>query len=243
MSSRVPPELTDRIIDFLWHSRPDLCACSLVCCQWVPSTRRHLFESITVRPDVRFLTLLQSPSNVVANHTRTLDFRLWPADTSTGIPPILHHLPSLWRLGTMIIGSFPPSPQNLPVLSQVEKLSFQHTKFASCSGFTWFISKFTGLRELELGWITWANARDDVWPSLTLELESLSIQGLQNNPDVLPWLSCAEYAPRTRGLSLYIPNTATPAALAALSIFLHHLDGHLWYLKLDVYPVSHLQRT
>ncbi|KAJ6585693.1 hypothetical protein B0H19DRAFT_854687, partial [Mycena capillaripes] len=68
----MPPELTDRIIDFLWDSQLDLRACSMVCRQWLPSSRHHLFESITVRPDIGFFTLLQSPSNVVPNHARTL---------------------------------------------------------------------------------------------------------------------------------------------------------------------------
>ncbi|KAJ6550333.1 hypothetical protein B0H19DRAFT_887549, partial [Mycena capillaripes] len=62
----IPPELTDHMIDFLWNSQSDLCACSLVCRQWLPSTRRHLFESVTIHPDDRFLTLLQSSSNFVS---------------------------------------------------------------------------------------------------------------------------------------------------------------------------------
>ncbi|KAJ7831181.1 hypothetical protein B0H13DRAFT_1522858, partial [Mycena leptocephala] len=50
MSSQMPPELTDRIMDFLWDSQPSLCACSLVCRKWLPASRHHLFDSITIRP-------------------------------------------------------------------------------------------------------------------------------------------------------------------------------------------------
>ncbi|KAJ7923791.1 hypothetical protein B0H13DRAFT_1864589 [Mycena leptocephala] len=103
-----------------------------------------------------------------------------------------------------------------------------------------FVSKFIGLRELELGSVTWADAGGDVWPSLSLELEHLSILGFHQALDVLPWLSCAEYGPRTRGLALDIPNNADPASLRLVSIFLHRLDGHLHYLRLDVHP-SYLQ--
>ncbi|KAJ6585692.1 hypothetical protein B0H19DRAFT_1228018 [Mycena capillaripes] len=170
MSSRIPPELTDRIIDFLWESQADLRACSLVC------------------------------------------------------------------------RSFPPSLRNFPVLPQVTELSFQHTKFPSCSNFAWFLSTFPALRELELKWITWADAGDDVWPHLALELESLSVQGFQQNPDILPWLSCCNHAPRTRALCLYLPNNADSIALGALAKFIHHLDGHLQDLQLDVYPSPYLQR-
>ncbi|KAJ7923804.1 hypothetical protein B0H13DRAFT_1526324, partial [Mycena leptocephala] len=50
MSSRMPPELSDRIIDFLWDSQPGLCTCSLVSSKWLPASRHHLFESMTIRP-------------------------------------------------------------------------------------------------------------------------------------------------------------------------------------------------
>ncbi|KAJ7115411.1 hypothetical protein C8R44DRAFT_709797, partial [Mycena epipterygia] len=46
-AQRLPPELTDYIIDFLWESQPDLRACCLVCREWLPSSRRHLFASIS----------------------------------------------------------------------------------------------------------------------------------------------------------------------------------------------------
>ncbi|KAJ7343721.1 hypothetical protein DFH08DRAFT_701948, partial [Mycena albidolilacea] len=51
MSSTLPPELTDRIIDFLWDHQLDLRACSLVCSQWLPASRFHIFESITIPSD------------------------------------------------------------------------------------------------------------------------------------------------------------------------------------------------
>jgi hypothetical protein len=43
---RLPPELTDRIIDHLHNSFPDLRACALVCRNWVKSCRFHLFYHV-----------------------------------------------------------------------------------------------------------------------------------------------------------------------------------------------------
>lgn len=242
MSSRMPPELIDQVIDFLWESQSDLRACSMVCSQWLPSSRHHLFESITVRPDGRLLTLLQSPSNVVQIHTRTLDLRLWPLAATVITSQILPHFSDISRMRTLVIGSFSPPHQNFPLLCQVTKLSLQHTKFASCSDFACFLSKFAALRELELQWVTWADAGDGVRPCLALELESLSIQGFQQNPDILSWFSCPDHAPRTRGLSLYLPNNADLTTLGVLSRFIHQLDGDLRNLHLDVYPSPYLQR-
>ncbi|KAJ7923811.1 hypothetical protein B0H13DRAFT_2400574 [Mycena leptocephala] len=166
MSSRMPPELSDCIIDFLWDSQPGLRACSLVCSKWLPSSRHHLFDSITIRPDLRFLTLFQSPGNVVSNYTRILDFRLWSPEIEAAIPAMLHNLPNFLRLRTITIGSFPPSPRDFPILPEAVELSLQHTKFASRGDFAQLLSKFTGLRELELGSITWGDRGDLIWPCI-----------------------------------------------------------------------------
>ncbi|KAH9941343.1 hypothetical protein B0H21DRAFT_753234 [Amylocystis lapponica] len=44
----VPPELCDRTIDYLWDDPRALRACSLTCRAWLPSTRLHLFHSISL---------------------------------------------------------------------------------------------------------------------------------------------------------------------------------------------------
>ncbi|OCH90080.1 hypothetical protein OBBRIDRAFT_826136 [Obba rivulosa] len=43
---RIPPELTDRIIDFLHGDAPSLRVCCLTCRSWLPSSRFHLFYSV-----------------------------------------------------------------------------------------------------------------------------------------------------------------------------------------------------
>ncbi|KAJ6477628.1 hypothetical protein C8R45DRAFT_363595 [Mycena sanguinolenta] len=194
MTPRVPPELTDRIIDYLWDSQIDLRTCSLVCSHWLPTSRRHIFESLTVRRDARFLALVQCPSNVVANYTRAVDFRLWSPEIDDDTCRIL---PSLPNLEALTVGEIPPSPENFPVLPRVRKLSLQHTSFASCVDFVLFISKFPDLRELELGWITWAGGHYDVWSRLEVQLEHLSIRGFEQAPHILQWLSSANHSPQT----------------------------------------------
>jgi hypothetical protein len=42
----LPAEITDRIIDFLHDDRKTLCNCSVVCRDWLPSTRTHIFNKI-----------------------------------------------------------------------------------------------------------------------------------------------------------------------------------------------------
>ena len=45
-SPRVPPEVTDRILDHLHDTKRILVKCSLVCRAWLPTTRYHIFENI-----------------------------------------------------------------------------------------------------------------------------------------------------------------------------------------------------
>ncbi|KAJ7669970.1 hypothetical protein DFH06DRAFT_1372538 [Mycena polygramma] len=226
MSPRMPPELTDRIIDCLSDSQPDLRACSLVCRQWLPSSRHHLFESVTMQPTLEFLTMLQAPSDPVRHHTQTLDFRIWPPRMDTITSQILDRLSHASRLKTIILGPSPPLALNSQALSRVSTLSLQHSCFSSGADFACFLSGFPALRELELK-----------------ALESLSIQGLRGKSAILPWISCPELAPRTRTLSLSLPTQVDSAALSVLSKYLRHLEGHLQYLQLDLYPSLHLEQA
>ncbi|KAJ7616962.1 hypothetical protein DFH06DRAFT_1107616 [Mycena polygramma] len=243
MSSWMPPELADRIIDFLWDNQSDLHACSLVCRQWLPSSRHHLFDWVTVRPTLEFLTLLQSPSNLVPNNARKLDFRLWPREMDSVTSQILHHLAKAWLVKTIIIGTFPPSVPDCPVLSHVTKLCFHRTKFPSFADFARYLGQFPGLRDLELNSPTWPDARDNTCPKFSLELQSLAMQGVQRNSAQLPWLASPDFAPRTRGLSITFPPQVDTHTLSVLSQFLRHLNGFLRYLQLDVYPSLHLDET
>ncbi|KAJ7835576.1 hypothetical protein B0H14DRAFT_3142003 [Mycena olivaceomarginata] len=217
MASKIPPELVHRIIDFLSDSPPDLRACSLVCSQWLSSSSRYIFESLTIRADPRFLDLVQFPSNS---------------------PPS----PECAESADCHTGSSPAVAKHFPVLSQVTKLSLNRTKFASGADFTELISKFTALHELELGWVSCAGVQCGVWPCLP-PLESLSIQGFEQSPGIVQWLSSVDY-PRTRRLALHISkNAPDPTSLGVVSKFLHRLDGYLEELKLELLPSTYLKWT
>ncbi|KZW00589.1 hypothetical protein EXIGLDRAFT_604304, partial [Exidia glandulosa HHB12029] len=47
----LPPELCDRVIDFAHDDYRTLRACSLVCADWLPGSRHHLFSSLAVFQD------------------------------------------------------------------------------------------------------------------------------------------------------------------------------------------------
>lgn len=64
MSSIVPPEICDYIIDYLWDDYRALAACSLTCRSWLSSSRSHLFNFIHLereRDILQFLEILDNP--------------------------------------------------------------------------------------------------------------------------------------------------------------------------------------
>lgn len=47
--SSIPPELSDRVLDFLHNDEETLKSCSLVCKSWLPASRYHLWYRTTLR--------------------------------------------------------------------------------------------------------------------------------------------------------------------------------------------------
>ncbi|KAJ6550848.1 hypothetical protein DFH09DRAFT_988700, partial [Mycena vulgaris] len=62
----LPRELCDFVVDYLHAERPTLGSCALVCRAWVPASRFHLFERISLSQNdghaaARLNDLLESP--------------------------------------------------------------------------------------------------------------------------------------------------------------------------------------
>jgi hypothetical protein len=70
----VPPELTDRVIDFLHSDKRTLLTCSLVCKDWVPASRYHYFRKLDINPFTvrRLAEVLNSPVATLARYVDTL---------------------------------------------------------------------------------------------------------------------------------------------------------------------------
>ncbi|KAJ7482545.1 hypothetical protein FB451DRAFT_1364566 [Mycena latifolia] len=77
--SQLPRELCDFIVDYLHENPPSLGSCALVCRAWVPASRFHLFERISLSDSdgyaaARLNDLLASPHATFAFAVRRLDF-------------------------------------------------------------------------------------------------------------------------------------------------------------------------
>lgn len=74
MSSRIPPELCDQIIDCLSDDQGTLRACGITCRSWLPRARHHLFKRAAIdwMNCDSFTEVLQS-SDGIGHHIRTIE--------------------------------------------------------------------------------------------------------------------------------------------------------------------------
>jgi hypothetical protein len=77
--TRIPAELTDRIIDFLHSDRQALATCALVCKSWIPSSRFHLFEKLHINHKTTrtFMGLLHSNHSTIEKYAQALWILDW----------------------------------------------------------------------------------------------------------------------------------------------------------------------
>lgn len=124
---RLPQELVDHTIDYLYDDSVALKSCSLVCCSWLPTSRLHLFSSIAfkARPPKsslgqprnlcnRFYTLLlRNPE--LARHVHALE--IWEG------APFAHLTRSDMRY-TSWVTEEPTLPLTLAKLTSLKRLQF-----------------------------------------------------------------------------------------------------------------------
>jgi hypothetical protein len=75
MIPAIPTEIHDMIVDHLHSDKYALAACALASRDWLPSSRYHLFHSISLGPSSskRFLSLLRSPCCTILPFVRALN--------------------------------------------------------------------------------------------------------------------------------------------------------------------------
>jgi hypothetical protein len=132
----LPQELCDFVVDHMHAERPALGACALVCRAWVPASRFHLFEHISLTRDeghaaARLNDLLASPHATIAGAVRRLDLynALAPIqvrDSLTGcvhvkkLVEIVPRISQLHRIHTLTLSDLPFDI--LPAFSEVHTL-------------------------------------------------------------------------------------------------------------------------
>jgi hypothetical protein len=229
LTTYLPQELMEYVIDFLYNDKPTLRACSLVCRAWVAEARVHLFRSIHIQ------TMKQSgiaPPELTLPLVRKLtwgprrapftDSRRWCASLDA-LAPRLSHLQSL----TLVKIIVPNSDARQFILLGMEVPSVTRLKVVDCDfvslpAFVAFLHAFPHLAHLELreveNWAEVGQAELPTHDSKGVELQSLSC-ALLNSWPFIDWLvrTASPHSLRKIAFSIMQPAISRNAqALAAL---------------------------
>jgi hypothetical protein len=198
----LPPELHDIIIGFLYNDIHTLASCALVCKDWLPSCRCHLFRQLELEPRTaqKFLPLLESPLHgpAIAPYVRHLYILEGVDHWADLLGPWLDE--GLLRMGvlrsvtSLIVSrlywknlSGESYAAFLSFLHTVEELHFSFSEFQSFDQFTEVVCKPRSLRKLELvrsGWEDGPTVGLDRLPC-PRQLQALR---LDEHEDLLRWL-------------------------------------------------------
>ncbi|EJD36718.1 hypothetical protein AURDEDRAFT_174238 [Auricularia subglabra TFB-10046 SS5] len=162
---RLPPELTDRIIDFLWNDRTALRTCSLVCTAWRSASQYHLFSLLafdSAPQDVeRRLRGLRDSPHLLA-HVRVLRF----VDSGTlawdrFARALYDMLPAVRPAGAAFIARQQHVIATLPFIAppyaSLQSLVLRGAIFGSAAHFALAVAPLRGLRHLEVDPLLLAN--------------------------------------------------------------------------------------
>lgn len=186
----IPLEMTDMILYYLRGDRTALLASSLVCRGFMLSSRRHLFSTISLRPNdlPSFLSLHESPFNSVAPFVAKLvldEFRIDSPNFEHALLNIVEFRCILSKMKSFRLTKLNPLPRVMATLSSVfqkiTELDLYLVEFDHFSDFLDFVPQFPALRTLSFSEIYWTyptppvylrNLKRSLQPSFRLRFRS-----------------------------------------------------------------------
>lgn len=206
LSTRVAPELQDRILDSLHDSKKDLSTCSIVCKSWLPTCRFHLFSEVIYNPEfARFLNSSMHALNSIAPYIKQV-FMKGPFSQEDETY-IVHSILRLQRVFKLHIQAFnwesDEASNSTSFISSIPKTIFSHLLtsltlrliiFPSFTVLTALLDAFVVLQELSFFDVTWGthhilggNASNQSTVLKQSTLKKLCIESC-NNRRLLNWL-------------------------------------------------------
>ncbi|KAF8061684.1 hypothetical protein FPV67DRAFT_291713 [Lyophyllum atratum] len=182
LTSRIPGELHDYIIDHLYDNKHALAACTLVCSSWLPRARLHLRTSAKIKrraSAMSFLDIITVPRSL---NTLGPVIRSLSVYTSKCVDPVKFtaHLPALTQLYVSACARYFRPGEWLqtsewsswfrPHAHQLTDLAIGHALCESLFEFATMLPEFGSLRHLALINVHWHD------PSLPAPAESFDTQ-------------------------------------------------------------------
>lgn len=204
LTSRVAPELYDRILDNLHDSPSALSACSTVWRSWLPTCRYHLFSEVVLSQ--KFATFLRSRANqeVIPFIRKVIINGGWGDPNGKSEEDLFLLLGDLENLACLRMNrvvtwethdlwrSVTLTAAGTPLSHRLSSLILRSVHFPSFSALALFISTFYNLRELSVEGVTWgsnvAHIEEGQLPPLeTSVLKKLRIASCSFRPIIL-WI-------------------------------------------------------
>jgi hypothetical protein len=240
MASRLPPELTDTVIDYLHDDKHSLAACSLVCQAWVPASRYHLFGSVTIPPRKvqSFIDIIYSRTCTIRPHvSRFVVDQLPPLQQFQTIVVAIHTLPfvrSLYLRNTVLV----PSPAELRVIAgsmfgRIINLILENVGFGTFDDFVLFMSSFPRLETFVVRQLSWSleTSLSRVWWTTPSTLRVLDLQ-ICPVAGILRWICSPSPIPPVH--TVHFRGLTTPW-LFGVQYFLRALGSSLHHISLRYY--------
>ncbi|KAF7289924.1 F-box domain-containing protein [Mycena indigotica] len=204
ITSRLAPELYDHFLNALNDSKTTLFTCSLVCKAFLHHSRRYLFASVNLRPDlVKFLS--EQAMETIVPFIRSVGLGGgWMREQQHEFNGIISFMTNLDNIRNIHIEAWswdylaPPAANALlsgqgKLFQTVTVLDLKFIHFPSLAILCNFASQFSALRGLFLDNVTWDKSQngesklDLAPPSFLSRLEKLTIRACACKM-VLSWL-------------------------------------------------------
>ena len=205
LTSRVAPELYDRILDNLHDSPSALSTCSTVWRSWLPTCRYHLFSEVILSQ--KFAAFLRSRANqeVFPFIRKVVINGEWGDPNGKGEEDMFLLLGDMENLSCLRMNrvvtwethdlwrSVTLTAAGTPLSHRLSSLILRSVQFPSFSALALFISTFFNLRELSVENVTWARSNvshveeGQLPPLQTSVLKKLRIASCSFRPIIL-WI-------------------------------------------------------
>lgn len=244
LTSQVATEIYDSILAHLHSSKSILSKCSIVCKDWLPLCRRHLFFSLNLRPSlVKQLSASPDAAQTIIPHVRSIALGgRWINGEQKCISFIQNferieqlHLET-WSLDTVAAVSLLKACSSHSRTLTI--LDLKYIRFPSFAFLVQFIASFVLLEQLSLDNVTLDDIESvnealvfihAVPPSSSLKRLSLTCC----NFAILSWLS-----PEARNISsLHLPEFL-PSEYPIIASFLKTAGSSLTHVQLGIIPHS-----
>jgi len=161
LTTRLPAEIKDMIISLLKGDNTSLCACSLVCKDWLPYARRCLFKQLVLTPEnlPRFSRLYKPSTSEIATYVQELVFNDFTHRIVEDNYP--ENLASLKHITSLVFSNtdfnyFPPTLP--PCFPNVTDLALKDLWFDNFEDAVALITSFESLKEFSSSDVRWSPA-------------------------------------------------------------------------------------